>query len=113
VAAKFNPDHKSVLDDLLLGHPRVRSGKMFGYPAYFAGEKLCICLYEQGVGLKLPEASATKLLESDENVIPFEPMGRRKMREWVQINLQSSEGYRQYRHVFDDSIAYVLALQEK
>ena len=27
---------------------------MFGFPAYYVGKKLCICLYEQGVGVKLP-----------------------------------------------------------
>ncbi len=74
--ANFNPEHKAVLDDLLLGHALVRAGKMFGYPAYFAGEKLCICLYEQGVGVRLPEHYAAKLLHSDSNVIPFQPMGR-------------------------------------
>ena len=94
--ANFNPEHKAVLDNLLLSHPYVRSGKMFGFPAYFVGKKLCICLYEEGVGVKLPEHSVKKLLESDQNVIPFQPLGRRRMREWVQINLTHSEEYRQY-----------------
>jgi hypothetical protein len=106
---RFNPRHKAVLDDMLLGHPHVRAGKMFGFPAYYAGKKLCVCLYEQGVGVKLPERSAAKLLESDPNVVPFQPMGRRKMREWVQINLSRSEDYRQYHPVFDESIRHVLA----
>jgi hypothetical protein len=108
----FNPDHKAVLDDLLLGHPLVRPGKMFGFPAYYVGEKLCICLYEQGVGVKLPEQSAARLLETDRNVVPFRPLGRPKMREWIQINLSRSEDYRQYRSVFDESIRYLLAQQE-
>jgi len=56
--AKFSTQHKNVLDDMLLGKPHVRAGKMFGYPAYYAGRKLCICLYEQGVGVKLPAGSA-------------------------------------------------------
>lgn len=60
--ANFNPEHKAVLDDLLLGHPAVRPGKMFGFPAYYAGRKLCICLYEEGVGLKIPEQTAVRLL---------------------------------------------------
>jgi hypothetical protein len=111
VAVNFKPEQKVILDDLLLGNPLVRPGKMFGFPAYYAGEKLCICLYEQGVGLKLPEQTAATLLEEDGNVIPFQPMGRRKMREWVQINLDCSEDYRQYRDVFDESIRYVLAGQ--
>jgi hypothetical protein len=111
--ANFNPEHKAVLDDLILGHPLVRPGKMFGFPAYFAGKKLAICVYEQGVGLKVPEQTVKRLLAEDPNVIPFQPMGKHKMREWVQINLERSEDYRQYREVFDESIAYVVALEQK
>jgi hypothetical protein len=107
----FSPEHKAVLDDLLLGHPGVRPGKMFGYPAYYVGKKLSICLYEEGVGVKLPEQSAAQLLASDPNTTPFRPMGRPKMREWVQINLSRSEDYRQYQSVFDESIRYLLGQQ--
>ena len=110
---KFNDGHKIVLDDLLLSYPGIRAGHMFGYPAYYAGEKLSICLYEDGVGLKVPEATAKRLLESDPNVIPFQPLGRRKMREWIQVNLEKSEDYRQYIEVFEESIQYVLRLQGK
>jgi hypothetical protein len=111
--ANFNSEHKAVLDDLLLGHPHVRSGKMFGFPAYYTGKTLCICLYEQGVGVKLPEQTVVKLLEADPNVAPFQPLGRPKMREWIQINLSRSEDYRQYKSVFDESIRYALAQQAK
>ena len=107
--ANFNHDHKAVLDDLLLDYPHVRSGKMFGFPAYYVGKKLCICLYEQGVGVKLPEKTAARLLQTDGNVIPFQPLGRPRMREWVQINLNRSEDYRQYQTVFEEAIQYVLA----
>jgi len=110
--ANFNPKHKVFLDDLLLGKPHVQPGKMFGFPAYYAGKKLCICLYEDGVGLKLPDQSAAKLLASDRNAVPFQPMGRRKMREWVQINLSRSEEYRRYEAVFDESVRHVLVQQE-
>jgi hypothetical protein len=111
-AASFNAEHKAVLDDLLLGDSRVRPGTMFGLPAYYAGRKLAICLYEQGVGVKLPEATAATLLETDSNVTPFQPMGRRRMREWVQIDLGRSQDYRQYAAVFDESLRHVLAQQE-
>jgi len=109
--ANFNSNHKTVLDNMLLSHPLVRAGKMFGFPAYYAGKKLCICLYERGVGVKLPEASAAKLLEGDPNVIPFMPIGKPKMREWVQINLERSQEYGQYLPVFEESIGFVLAQQ--
>lgn len=111
--ANFNPAHKTVLDDMLLDNPNVQAGKMFGFPAYYAGKKLCICLYEQGVGIKLPEQTAAKLLKTDKNVVPFQPMGRRKMRAWVQINLSRSEDYTKYKSVFEESIRHVLAQTEQ
>jgi hypothetical protein len=109
--ANYNPEIKSVLDSFLLTNPHVRSGKMFGFPAYYVGKKLCICLYEQGVGVKLPQEKVAWLLEADPNTIPFQPLGKPKMREWVQINLSQSEDYRQYQTVFEDSIHYLLAQQ--
>ena len=109
----FNSEHKAVLDDLLLIHPNVQPGKMFGFPAYYVGKKLCICLYEQGVGVKLPEQSAARLLEVDQNVVPFQPLGRPKMREWIQISLSRSEDYRQYQSVFEESIRHVWGKQQK
>ena len=109
---KFNPAHKTVLDNLLLNHPQVRQGKMFGYPAYFVGKKLCICLYKQGVGVKLPEKTVKRLLETDKNTVPFQPLGKPKMREWIQINLVRSEDYSKYQSVFDESIQHVFAQSE-
>jgi hypothetical protein len=108
----YNPAHKAVLDDLLLDLPQIRPGKMFGFPAYFVGRKLCICLYEQGVGIKLPERSASGLLERDQNAVPFQPLGKPRMREWVQINLSRSEDYRRYLPVFEESIHYLRKQQE-
>jgi hypothetical protein len=109
---KFNPEIKLILDDLLLTHPRVRPGKMFGYPAYYVEKKLCMCLFEQGVGIKVPAETASRLLESDQNVIPFMPLGRPKMKEWIQINLSNAEDYRKYLPVFETSIRYVYELQD-
>ena len=107
--AEFNPEHKAVLDDMLLGNPLVRAGKMFGFPAYYVEKKLCICLYEQGVGLKLPQQTVDRLLETDPNTAPFRPMGRPRMRQWLQINLSRSEDYRGYAPVFDEAVQHVLA----
>ena len=109
--AHFNSDHKLVLDDLLLENPFIRPGKMFGFPAYYVGRKLCICLYEQGVGIKLPEKTALNILETDPNAIPFQPYGKRKMREWVQIDLKVSTDYKEYLPMFEESIRYLLDQQ--
>ena len=111
--ANFNLAHKAALDDLLLGNPLVRPGKMFGFPAYYVNKKLCICLYEDGVGIKLPAASVAGLLRDDPHAVPFQPLGKPKMREWVQINLPDSAQYRRYLPVFDESIDFIAAQQEE
>jgi hypothetical protein len=107
----YRAEHKVVLDDLFKSFAGVRPGKMFGYPAYYAGDKLCACLYGQGVGVKLPADSAAKLHKEDANVTPFQPMGKPRMREWVQTTLERSEDYRRYQSVFAESISYVLSKQ--
>jgi len=111
--ADINSNHKTVLDNLLLSHPLVRAGKMFGFPAYYVDRKLCICLYEEGVGVKLPAPSVVWLLASDPNAIPFQPLDKPKMREWVQINLDDSEVYVQYEAVFQESIQFVHEQKQK
>jgi predicted DNA-binding protein (MmcQ/YjbR family) len=108
---KYNKNHKTVLDELLLGEKHLKAGKMFGYPAYYAGKKLSICHYQQGVGVKLPEKVASTLVERDQHICPFQPMGRAKMKEWIQINLEDSEEYRAYADIFRQSIYFVLEQQ--
>ena len=103
----YSEDHKSVLDELILDIPGVRPGKMFGYPAYYAGKKLSICLVGEGVGVKLPANRVEALLSSDPATSPFQPLGRPKMREWVQINCNQPEDLRDYQPVFEESIRYV------
>ena len=97
-------DRKAVLDSLLLKMPSVVDGKLFGYPAYYANGKLFDCIYGEGVGLKIPENIANKLL-SEDHVVPFQPLGKSKMREWVQINPARSAAYAKALNNFLSSVA--------
>lgn len=108
-AIKYNESHKEVLDSLLLPFPGVSSGKMFGYPAYYVRGKMFACLYEDGVGIKVSEQSAKKLLERND-IIPFQPMGRRKMKEWVQLRKIGSEEYLEEKELFREAVQFVGAL---
>jgi hypothetical protein len=90
--AKFNRDIKEALDSFLLEFPEVTAGTMFGYPAYYARKKLFACIYENGVGIKVPEGLAEELIKT-EGIINFQPMGRAKMRQWIQINRQDPNDY--------------------
>jgi hypothetical protein len=112
VKLDFNADHKRVLDGLLLQLPEVTAGKMFGYPAYYVHRKLFACVYGDGVAVKVPEAVANQLLNM-EHVVPFQPLGKPKMREWVQINRSVSEDYQADQAVFECAVQFVGTLKQK
>ena len=102
----FIPEHKVVLDALLSEFPEVRSGKMFGYPAYYVNGRLFACLYDTGVGMKVPEKLARELLQKGK-AVPFQPLGKARMREWIQIDHERSGDYRKNSGVFRESVAFV------
>ena len=103
---KFNEEHKKVLDSYLLNNPLVDPGKMFGYPAYYVGGKLFACIFENGVGVKVPESIAKDLLKKDE-ISHFQPLGRKKMKEWIQINRSNSKDYLNDKEILDTSFQFV------
>jgi hypothetical protein len=107
----YNPKHKEVLDSVLLKMPGVVAGTMFGYPAYYINKKLFACLYEEGVGIKVPARVADSLV-GQKGVVRFLPKGRKPMKEWIQINHARSEDYRKDEEILKISVEYV-ALSSK
>lgn len=110
--AVFDPENKRVLDTLLLHLPGVTAGRMFGYPAYYVHRKLFACVYGTGVGIKVPEEIANNLL-GKAHIVPFQPLGKSRMREWVQINRASSEEYRLDQDLFHCAVQFVGTLKKK
>jgi hypothetical protein len=102
----YNPKHKEVLDSVLLQMPGVVAGMMFGYPAYYINKKLFACLYEEGVGIKVP-AKVAESLVGKKGIIRFLPKGRRPMKEWIQINHERSEDYLKDEEILKISVDYV------
>ena len=101
--------HKQVLDAILLKFPGVEAGEMTGLLAYFVGKKMFACICNGGVGVRLSAAEAANLQFSKDNVVPFEPKGRKSTREWIQINHESSADYEKDIGIFQSSIAFVRA----
>jgi len=101
--------HKRVLDTILLKLGGIEAGEMTGLLAYFVGKKMFACICNGGVGVRLPPADAANLQFSREDVVPFEPKGRKSTREWVQINHANSADYEKDLEIFKSSIAFVRA----
>jgi hypothetical protein len=110
--ANFNPEIKKVIDSFLLKDPYVASGKMFGFPAYYVNNKLFACIYEEGVGLKVPADTAKEQI-GKKGIIPFQPYGKAKMKEWIQINRENPKEYLQDMELFQSSINFVISLSLK
>ena len=107
----INSANKAVIDEILTAMTGVRPGKMFGFPAYYSGKKLAICVFENIVGVKLPEERVKELISTDPHAAPFQPYGKHVMREWVQLSAADAQEYRQYQELFSESIAFVLKQQ--
>ena len=105
-SVNYRVDLLAALRQLVIQVPGVREGKMFGYPAFFVGRRMFACVYGDGVGLKLPAHRANELIEAD-SAAPFQPYGKSKMREWVQITRARSEDYSADRDILIEAISFV------
>jgi len=100
---------KAQLDALLLPLPGVSARTINKLDAYFVTDKMFACISGDGVGLRLPVATATELQFSSGNVVPFQPGGMASTREWIQINRADAADYEKDLPLFRASIEFVRA----
>mgnify|MGYP002864013020 CR=1 FL=1 len=103
----YDAEIKIALDRLLLGVPEVTGGIVFGLPCYKIRGTVFATLYGDGVGIKLPADHVSTLLDKP-GFGPFQPFGRNRGKEFVQITRDDPEDYQQDRALFEESIRYVL-----
>lgn len=103
------PGPKAQVDALLLKLPGVTARKINGLDAYFVSDKMFACISGDGVGLRLPVATATELRFSMDNTGPFQPGGTASTREWIQINRADAADYEKDLGLFQASLDFVKA----
>ena len=101
------PTRKSQIDAVLLKLPNVKGKKLNGLDAYFVNDRMFACISGDGVGLRLPVATANELQFSRENVVPFQPGGMASSREWIQINRADAAEYEKDLELFRASLEFV------
>jgi hypothetical protein len=104
---------KAQLDALLLNLPGVSARKINGLDAYFVSDKMFACISGNGVGLRLPAATATDLQFTRENVVPFQPGGIASSREWIQIDRVEAADYEKDLELFQASLEFVKAARAR
>jgi hypothetical protein len=110
---KQKPSRKAQIDAVLLKLPGVSARKISGLDAYFVSDKMFACISGNGVGLRLPVATATDLQFSRENVVPFQPGGMASSREWVQIDRAEAADYEKDLELFQASVEFVKAARTR
>jgi hypothetical protein len=98
---------KAQIDALLLKLPGVGARKINGLDAYFVSDKMFACISGDGIGLRLPVATATELQFSRDNIVPFQPGGMASSREWIQINRADAAEYEKDLELFRTSLDFV------
>ena len=98
---------KALIDAVLLQLPGVSARKISDLDAYFVNDKMFACISGDGVGLRVPAASATELQFSRSDVVPFQPRGMSSTREWVQIDRADAADYEQDLELFRASLEFV------
>jgi hypothetical protein len=98
---------KAQIEAMLLQLPGVSARKINGLDAYFVSDKMFACISGNGVGLRLPAATATELRFSRDNVVPFQPGGMASSREWIQIDRAEAAEYEKDLQLFRDSLEFV------
>lgn len=114
MASKNSPEdkdgplaRKAQIDALLLALPGVSARKINGLDAYYVSDRMFACISGQGIGLRLPVATATELQFSRDNVVAFQPGGVASTREWIQIDRADAADYEKDLELFRASIAFV------
>ena len=110
-APKSGP--KAQIDALLLKLPGVSARKINGLDAYFVSDKMFACISGDGVGLRLPVATATELQFSRDNIVAFQPGGTTSTREWIQINRADAAEYEKDLELFQTSLTFVKASRSR
>ncbi len=109
----LNSSRKAQIDALLLKFPGVSTSKINALDAYFVSDKMFACISGDGVGLRLPAATATELQFSRDNVVPFQPGGMASSREWIQINRAEAAEYQKDLELFRASLEFVKAARAR
>ena len=106
-AEKEKNPRRAQIDALLLKLPGVSARKINGLDAYFVADKMFACISGNGIGLRLPVATATELQFSRENVVQFQPGGMASTREWIQIDRAEAADYEKDLELFQASLDFV------
>ena len=101
------PTRKSQVDAVMKQIPGVTAKKIGGLDGYFVNDRMFACISGNGIGLRLPVATARELQFSRENGSSFTPGGMASTKEWIQIDRADAAEYEKDLEVFQAAFDFV------
>ena len=107
VADNNSKGRKARIDAVILQIPGASTKKIGGLDGYFVNDRMFACISGNGIGLRLPVATARELQFSRENVTSFQPGGITSTKEWILIDREDAADYEKDLELFRASFDLV------
>lgn len=105
-AAEINDAVKTVIDEMFT-IPGIKAGQAFGYPAYKINGKVFAFLGSKGLILKLPAERVKSMMAEHSHMQMMEVEPGVFWREWLSIQHDDPQAFRQYQGLAEESISFV------
>ena len=99
---KYNPEHETVMNNMMKSVPNATSEKMFGFPVYKTNGTMAVSVKPEGIIAKVGEKRAQELIGKP-GVNVYEPQKGRVWKDWVLL----TDNFDANKAVFSDAINYV------
>ena len=100
-------------DEGELSGKRSKKKKMFGCSVFFANDNMLTGVFENDIFIRLSEKDRKKIISENDEVIPFEPLKGRIMKEYVVLPDHLYNDPEKFRELLNLSYNYVSSLPFK
>jgi TfoX/Sxy family transcriptional regulator of competence genes len=91
----------------------VKKKKMFGCPVYFANDNMISGVFGNDIFIRLSEQDRKKIISENDEVMPFEPVKGRVMKEYVVLPDSLYNDPEKFHELLRSSHEYVSSLHVK
>jgi len=109
---KVSPEMSEILQEALAGYA-CEKRPMFGCPAYFVNNNMFAGVHQDVIILRLSPADREAIQKASDEIVPFEPMEGRPMREYVAVPEPFASDKREFAAWVDRAYEFARSLPPK
>jgi TfoX/Sxy family transcriptional regulator of competence genes len=109
---KVSPEMCDILEDALKGYD-CQKRPMFGTPAYFVNDNMFAGAWQDVIILRLSAADRDEIKSVSDEIVAFEPMEGRPMKEYVAVPEPFTSDRREFMRWVDKAYEFARSLPPK